>query len=798
MLLMFGAGQALAVCLGLIGCGGAGNDRNRPPPAVPTPSPAGEGSASQAPPVDKTNSYAYYGKGVYGESPYSPEQQEGRNTWIMWTAGNQKFFRLGTKLGGEKAGVSIEYFRLLDSRDRATRFARLGLINEPNCYQASKPDEYGLWLDEWAGDPDPKAYPDTNVYGKPTGVIGLRKYPNPSFDRSKWDVNKYFASPDQVEPPYLIGMSCAFCHMGFHPQRFPDDPVNPKWENLAANLGNQYLHEGRIFFGNGKVVYGDENNGQGLGDDDLLHQLGETQQRGTSETSRLSYDFINNPNVINSIFFLENRPKFDETFNAPALAQIKTVLKDLPVIHHVLKDGSDSQSIPIASIRVYVNIGMFGDYWVTRLWNPLDPKKTQQPFEMDHAASDSDDWRQTLQRMPNLEAYLATYQPMYLEKVPGAVEKGFVVPDSYRGSSKPEEQAKWKIVEQGQKVFAEQCAACHSSKVPTDPDVKTHLAKLKAYYTAGKTLDNEGKAHLEKVRAYYRGEVVKPDFLANNTLTDDVRYPIHELKTNAGRSLATNAIKDHVWDQFSSPEYKALPASGEVSLKNPGDPNQPRSWQPPSGGRGYYRTASLVSMWATAPYLHNNSVGDFPEALGLPAKEWPTLDGRMRAFQDAVGKLLNPNRRPGWVKVTTTGTYFYVRYENLEAVLPGLKEIADLEARTDALFKKIDVFHLRDRLPEKLPMAKASDAAFGFFVPKETPINLLANIHIDNVLRAAPEFLKYTVANTLGDRKLQSEAAGILLDLSECPDLVEDHGHEYGAELSDDDKNALIAYLKKL
>ena len=37
-----------------------------------------------------------------------------------------------------------------------------------------------------------------------------------------------------------------------------------------------------------------------------------------------------------------------------------------------------------------------------------------------------------------------------------------------------------------------------------------------------------------------------------------------------------------------------------------------------------------------------------------------------------------------------------------------------------------------------------------------------------------------------------------LLKLSECPDLVEDHGHEYGADLNDDDKKALIEYLKKL
>ena len=55
--------------------------------------------------------------------------------------------------------------------------------------------------------------------------------------------------------------------------------------------------------------------------------------------------------------------------------------------------------------------------------------------------------------------------------------------------------------------------------------------------------------------------MAKDDFLDNNTLTDDVRYPVSELKTNAGRALATNAIAGHIWEQFSSPEYKSLPAA---------------------------------------------------------------------------------------------------------------------------------------------------------------------------------------------------------------------------------------------
>ncbi len=121
---------------------------------------------------------------------------------------------------------------MLDSRNRGKRFQLFGLVNEPNCVASAEPDEYGLYLDKWNGDPyvrkqgdedkyaeapfakgkypyypDPAAYPE---YGEPTGIVGLRKFRNPNFDKGKWDVNKYFDQPWAVEPPYVVGFSCAF------------------------------------------------------------------------------------------------------------------------------------------------------------------------------------------------------------------------------------------------------------------------------------------------------------------------------------------------------------------------------------------------------------------------------------------------------------------------------------------------------------------------------------------------------------------------------------------------------------
>ena len=105
--------------------------------------------------------------------------------------------------------------------------------------------------------------------------------------------------------------------------------------------------------------------------------------------------------------------------------------------------------------------------------------------------------------------------------------------------------------------------------------------------------------------------------------------------------------RGHVWAEFSSETYKKQPAIGSISgLYNPQEPDKPLEWELKGGGRGYYRTPTLVSMWATAPYLHNN-------ALGMYVKD-PSVRGRMLAFYDAAEKLLWPERRLGVQSIIVT------------------------------------------------------------------------------------------------------------------------------------------------
>ena len=47
-------------------------------------------------------------------------------------------------------------------------------------------------------------------------------------------------------------------------------------------------------------------------------------------------------------------------------------------------------------------------------------------------------------------------------------------------------------------------------------------------------------------------------------------------------------------------------------------------------------------------------------------------------------------------------------------------------------------------------------------------------------------------------KKILRDLVPDLLSVSKCPDFVVDRGHEFGSQLSDRDKRALIGFLKTL
>lgn len=649
----------------------------------------------------------------------SPDEIKGRNTWNLWCGGNEQFW---DRVAKEGLGL-FDLLKTIDSRRRDSRFKDLGLINQPGFKQATKPDQHGLWIDE-AVEPEPPEI-DQKVYGRPTGVLGFRIFDNPEFDseaaRNAWDPVKYdtdpaYATQKGLVRPYRVGVSCGSCHIAFHPTRPPADVNNPKWENLASAIGNQYIAEGRVFAPNVK-------------EGGFFYEMLRTQPRGTSDTSRIATDHINNPNAINAIFELGERMRIQreeemagETLLIPeATAKMKTA--------HILKDGADSVGIPGATIRVYINIGMHSQQWLQR-HQALLGLTPQQPFSIKAAQKHSVYWNATQDKLHNIAKFFMRLTSYRLADAPGG--KDFMTKDEA-------------VLTRGKTVFAEQCATCHSSKQPgdgQDPDV------------------------------FFANALKDPEFLKENFLSDDRRYPVTKIQTNAARAFGTNAKRGHVWNWFSSETYKNLTSPGSIEFWNPyTDANE--TFAIPAGGTGYYRTPSLIALWSSAPFLHNNALGKYTGD--------PSVPGRMQAFDDAVQKLLWPEKRLG----------------------------KDSVWRTE---KECQLTLHADYLPDLLKKALAGHIdPDGYFrignIPAGTPINLLANVNPDmsfgdlaslllNLKRALLEVKLKGLEGEAAREVMKREVAPVLLKASMCPDLIEDRGHTFGADLPDADKMALIEYLK--
>lgn len=675
-----------------------------------------------------------------GGIPLSSDEIKGRNTWNLWCGGNEQFW---DRMTHEGYGL-FDLLRMLDSRQRGDRFKRLGLINQPGYRTARQPDPYGVWLDE-PEDPasaEPSSI-DPAVYGRASGVMGFRIFPNPDFHgeaTNRWDPRRFYDPADleysmrkDLIRPYRVGISCGSCHIAFHPCHPPADPENPRWENLASAIGNQYIREGRVFAPN--VRKGG-----------FFHEMTEVQPPGTSDTSRIATDHINNPNAINPIFELGARLSVAAEENLEGQSLLLPGNTARMAVPHVLKDGADSVGVPGATLRVYINIGMYSQHWLQQ-HNPLIGIAPQKPFRIDAAFDHSVYWRATAEKFQNVAKFFTRLKPYRLEDAPGGTN--FITRDE-------------EVLRRGKIAFANHCAECHSSKRPPPG-----------------TQDEE---------AWFRAEILKPDFRDGNFYSDERRYSVARIKTNAGRAAATNAKKGHIWEHFSSATYKELPQVDPIDVYNPYTDHWEK-FQIPGGGPGYYRTPSLISLWSSAPFLHNNALGKYTGD--------PSVQGRLEAFHDAAEKLLWPEKRLGtnsiWRTREECGLQIHV------GVLPDrLRKILVALDKVD-LMPGIDLIE-SDGTNQFLRLGK---------IPAGTPVSLLANLDPEQDWdKLARLLLKIKAAaaevafKNLGPEEtrilMRDRLAADLFALSKCPDLITDRGHEFGAELPDADKRALIEYLKTL
>ncbi|RZL87868.1 MAG: hypothetical protein EOP82_24940 [Variovorax sp.] len=787
-----------------------------------------------------------YFRDMDGGVALTPEEIKGRNMWLVWSGGNDRFW---TQMTDYTFGA-FDLLKVVSSHptlgySRANRWEYLGLVNEP-CFQpAAGPDKSrrGLWLDvrskDCALDPfeneskypgvaigsrgkplgDGTTQPVGSFYGWGTGISGLRLFPNPAFDEKaakEWDADRYYTDPSyynrkDLVRPYRVGMSCGFCHVGPSPVKPPADPNNPKFENLSSSVGAQYMWVDRLFIFNANKPEGRTN---------YMFQLAHTYRPGTMDTSLVSTDSINNPRTMNAVYDFVGRMEMAKRIGQEKLGggeldnkQFNDYLTSGPLLEffnkadstvrtpHVLKDGADSVGLLGALNRVYLNIGLFSEEWLLH-FNPVVGGKTITPIKIASAQKNSSYWQATEVGTPNTALFfLKAAQPDRLKDAPGA------------GKHLSADAA---TLERGKTAFADTCARCHSSKAPPPPPaLELTAAKcggpgyvdcFKRYWTW--TQSDDYKAQMRKI-------VRAPDFLQGNYLSTEARIPVTLLRTNACSPLATNALSGNIWDNFSSQTYKSLPSVGTITLLDPFS-GEPRPYVMPAGGRGYTRVPSLISAWSTAPFMLNNTVGPFDSD--------PSVDARIKVFEASIEQMLWPEKRE----------HDAVLGEKAGGTIDRTTERSVVTIPTGFVPEAIQP--LQGALHRWLPwlVKEQGDIVLGP-IPKGVPVALLANLKlraeadslgekashvrdVGDVLIKLRSALKSAPPNA-SDEELRAHFASLrapMLELSKCPDFVINRGHYFGTaqfnrqdglsadekafgrepELSDDDKRALIAFLK--
>jgi mono/diheme cytochrome c family protein len=637
--------------------------------------------------------------------------RRGRDVWFKGTFGDQDEEYLHTS-----RTVGAIWYPWLDTRTRKTRFSKWGMINDPDC---SEGDASTNWYDRC---PDPHS----------SGVLGYRKYfADPTLGPGGKVAFDPASSPyrdDELKKNlrYVLGGPCVQCHVAFDPTHPPADPNAPAWENIHATIGNQFTNQPLQYL-------------QGVPDDHFAKQVIKAARPGTVDTSLQASDFQHNPGTQNNIMDFFNKRVFEEEMKDPITGEVRKART-----RHVLKGGEDSVGEVLALIRVYVNIGMCTEEcWVPKfpvpgkLWGE---ESHQRPFRISECSRDCEAWNYTDAKMPELAAFLITGGPTYLMKakdVDGTPGAAFI---------------DVKQVPRGRKVFARECAACHSSKYAPD-SVRADRAALERFYE-GHVFGSEqfwqyefadeernSKDFKAKFMAADAHGKLRPkqfadaslkggDVLGQDWLSNDEPVAFHVIGTNMCRALHDNHNEGHIWEEFSSETYKHRPSPGAVPkvvnrmLPVAGG----RAWDEKAieGGPGYLRNFSLLSAWATAPFLHNNSVG---ELTYLPdgAIDY-TVRGRVTQFHKALDELLtsdNPDVNPHRPQKTT--------------VIDQDIKVAPREDGQGFV---------------KLPVAKG------------TPVAYLASSDPHS-----PLYMK-------------------------CDDLVENKGHQFGIDLSKEDKAALAEFLK--
>jgi hypothetical protein len=774
-----------------------------------------------------------------GAADLTPSERAGREIWYKATAGNDRFH---TYVFQQRMGVLIDWWRVLRNDKRDERFKIWGLVNNPGCCTPGSAGCPAKSLDETFGfdwcygddellkyvgrdgyrDPacdfvDPampadhphqgkRENPCHLAFGTSTGAMGLRKFPNPRFNREAWikvnggkagtwegfakrmsdskDVSDYQArklADGSIEPPFLVGMACGACHIAFDPANPPADAANPKWENLIGAIGNQYTRMSELMV-------------SGMSQDSLQWQVFSHTRPGVVDTSAVPTDQINNPGTMNALINVLQRPRFDNelidrwrpTDSCPGGASDRDCWceaakpgkcwkkgTEREKVFHILKGGGDSVGDQLAIQRVYINIGSCAEQcWLNHLTDlyQIDPEQRnfgQTPFDIGQCRRDCPNFRAIEDRAHDVVSFLLSKEaystPIWKAKGHASLDDWILALDQQYGEG---------AVDRGRLVYAQNCARCHSSQ--------------------------DGPVESRDFHKPSKIAGVREDWLGNDKAT-----PASEVGTYRCRALHSNHMKGHVWQEFASETYRA---------REP-DANLPDET---GGGRGYYRNVSLVDLWATAPFMHNNAIG--PELCGKPSdpndefyrspyvdKDGkrlanapdcvaydPSVEGRYSLFLASVDSLLNPDQRIPKVTLIDEPIRRAIgpklwdgeseKLTGIEIEVPagtpaGLYgSFRHKELLRDMVLSLLDEDTLNERMVRRVGASDAGTAAD----------------EIGKLTRAVLKDPEQVIGIARDRLPLLSKL------YSTCTATIENAGHRFGGDLPDADKRALTAFLSTL
>jgi hypothetical protein len=771
------------------------------------------------------------------DSRYNPSERAGREIWFFATAFNDRFF---TYSYPQRLGAAIDWFKILSAKNKRDLFRGWGITPDPDCCVPGDPecpkrslaDTYGFQyckgddeLLKYVGkegyrDPacDFKDAPfDTTTphgardqrqdacdlrFGTSTGALGLRKFPNPRFDAEKWRklngsldtweaygkslagdpgdadsrTNRLFDG--SIEPPFRIGMSCGACHISYDPLKPPADASKPTWDNIDGLVGNQYSRISQIL-------------ASGMSQHLLEWQIVARTRPGTVDTSALPNDQVSNPGTPNVIYNVASRPKFSERVlkwrkasSCPAgqatcwcepqkAGKCWQRSEKTEEVLHILKGAEDNIGPLEAIQRVYFNIGSCAEQcWMNHLpdMRAVDPTQRnygQTPLDIGQCRRDCASFRAIEDRLQNVLDFFLT------ARTPDLAKARNVSQEQLTGQLEQEFGAGSVVL--GRKVFANTCAGCHSSQ----PNV-TENTDFRAVAANDPTL--------------------RIDFLSNEK-------PIlaSKIGTYSGRAMHSNHMATRVWDQYASLGLHQRPADPAVMEVMKG------------GGRGYYRPPSLLAAWAYAPYMANNAMG--PEVCGKPADSSinfysspyvdandkpaanpppcipfdPSVEGRYSLFKQSMDQLLNPDKRGRKVNLLDEDVIIdiasglklgSVQFPTFSLKLPKgspailINSLRYKDMLQDVVLAKRDPARLAAKYngiltPDRLNELKAGLQRLGLVLLAANRGNFTFDL-------SGPEsaFIQTFYSNVLG--------------------RVENRGHEFGANLPDAEKQALIAFLATL